>query len=158
MTGLRLGHVYFGIFAKKAPSKVPDLIVYFFLISKAIRDNPECGWLAYDKIVREKAANDTSLVWSATDPLLWVTRMLSRASTSQSRFSNSDICYLFNHNQCFYKLCKFRHVCLYCHSESHPERLCPKKKRIAVSDRLERSKSSDNDAPDSPPRKRAAND
>ena len=83
------------------------------------RNDPMCDpdwWLAYDKIFREKAANDTSLVWSAADPSLWVTHMLSRASTSRSRFSNSDICYLFNYNQCFYKTCKFRHVCLYCHS------------------------------------------
>ena len=146
---------YLGIFSKKVPSKVPDLIAYFLLISKVIRDNPDCGWLAYDKILREKAANDASLVWSAADPSLWVTHMLSRASTSRSRFSNSNICYLFNHNQCFYKICKFRHVCLYCHSKSHPGRLCPKKKRIAVSDKPKRSKSSDNDAFGSPPRKKS---
>ena len=48
--------------------------------------------------------------------------MPSRAPTSRSRFSNSDICYLFNHNQCFYNICKFCHVSLYCHSESHPGR------------------------------------
>ena len=108
--------VYWGIFAKKASSKVPDLVAYFLLISKALRDNPDCGWLAYDKIFREKAANDTSLVCSAADPSLWIIHLLSRASTSQSCFSNSNICYLFNHNQYFYKTCKFRHVHLYCHS------------------------------------------
>ena len=110
--------VYLGIFAKRVSSKVPVLVAYFLLISKAIRDNPNCGWLADDKIVREKAANGTSLIWSAADPSLWVTHMLSRASTSRSRFSNSDICYLFNHNQCFYKTCKFLHICLYLLSQS----------------------------------------
>ena len=94
--------VYLGISAKKAPSKVPDLIAYFLLISKAIRDNPDCGLLAYYEIFREKAANDTSPVWSAADLSLKVTHMLSRASTSRSRFSNLDICYLFNHDQCFF--------------------------------------------------------
>ena len=155
MTGLRLGQFIWGFFQKKAPSKVPDLVAYFLLISKAIKDNPDCGWLAYDKIFREKAANDTSLVWSAADPSLWVTHMLSRASASRSHFSSSIVCYLFNHNQCFYQNCKFRHVCLYCHCESHPGCLCPKKKRNAVSDKPKRSRSLDNDAPDSPPRKKS---
>ena len=153
MNGLRFGQFFLGIFAKKAFSKVPDLDAFFLLISKAIRDNSDCGWLAYDKIFRE-AANDKLLVWSGADPSLWATQMQSRASTSQSRFSNSDICYLFNHNQCFYKTCKFRYVCLYCPSVTHPRRLCPKKKRTAVSDKPKRSKSSDNDVPGSPPRKK----
>ena len=120
--------VYLGIFAKKAPSKVPDLIAYFLLISKAIRDNPDCGWLA--KSFREKAANDTSLVWSAADSSLWVTHMLRRHLPVEVVLTFRIFAIFLTIINVFYKICKFRHVCLYCHSESHPHICVPRRRGL----------------------------
>ena len=55
--------VALGIFAKKALGKVAQLIVYYLLISKAVKENPNSGWLDYAKLFREKASNDSSLAW-----------------------------------------------------------------------------------------------
>ena len=71
--------VFAGVLAKKVPQMPPDVIAYFLLLAKTVKENPSANWFSYDKLFREKAALEKSLVWGAADPSLWVTHMLSRS-------------------------------------------------------------------------------
>ena len=60
--------VYTSILSGKTPDKVPNLLAYFLLLSKAEKDLRSADWLGYGKLFREKAVSDKSLVWGHAEP------------------------------------------------------------------------------------------
>ena len=107
--------VFASVLAKKAPQMLPDVIAYFLLLAKTVKENPSANWFSYDKLFREKAALEKSLVWGVADPSLWVTHMLSgRISTNPG--PEREICGLFNKKQCYFSHCKILHACQNCKS------------------------------------------
>ena len=96
-----------GIFAIKAPGKGAELIAYYLLISKAVKESPNSGWLNYDEHIREKASNDSSLAWGISEPSLWVTHTLGNSKgLLRNSESKKPISQLVNKNRCFYTDCK----------------------------------------------------
>ena len=118
--------VFAGVLAKKAPQMLPDVIAYFLLLAKTVKENPSANWSSYDKLFREKAALDKSLVWGAADPSLWVTHMLSRRISTHPG-PDREVCGLFNQKRCYFSHCKFLHACQNCKSLYHPALECPNK-------------------------------
>ncbi len=148
--------VFIEIFAKKSPERVQDLISYFLLISKAAADNPNCGWVEYDKVFRAKKANNSALCWGAAEPSLWVTHMISKPGNTSSRpdTRNAEICYQYNYSGCNYQNCKYRHACLICKKDFHPKSVCYKRKAEAEGSKSARGDKREKDLPDTPPRKK----
>ena len=91
-----------------------------------MKEYPSANWSSYDKLFREKAALDKSLVWGAADPSLWVTHMLSRRISTHPG-PDREVCGLFNQKQCYFSHCKFLHACQNCKSLYHPALECPNK-------------------------------
>ena len=104
----------------------PDVIAYFLLLAKTVKENPSANWFSYDKLFREKAALEKSLVWGAADPSLWVTHMLSRRISTHPG-ADREICGLFNQKRCYLSHCKFLHTCQNHKSLYHPALECPHK-------------------------------
>ena len=147
--------VFSGVLAKKAPGGLPDLIAYFLLLSKAVRDFPSVNWLAYDKLFREKATLDKSLKWGEANPSLWVTHMLSKKMNSGPGSASNTICGLFSVKRCFFNSCKFLHICCICKNSSLPALDCPNKvdskardfNSVSGSKKRDRSLSKEMDSP-----------
>ena len=111
---------FVGIFAKKAPRKIDDLTAYYLLISKAVKENPNSGWLRYDKLLRKTASNDSSPAWGIAEPSFWVTHLLGSSKILVRNFeSQKPICQLFNQKRCFYTDCKYNQVCKFCYDFYH---------------------------------------
>ena len=97
--------VFMRIFAKKALGKVAELIVYYLLISKAVKENPNSDWLNYDKLYKGKASNDSSLAWSIAEPSLWVTHMLGNSKgLVRNSEGNKPFCQFFNQTGSFIRI------------------------------------------------------
>ncbi len=100
--------MFAGVMAKKHPEKLPDLICYFLLLSKASRDIAGTGWLDYDKAFRQQAAQ------SKAEPTLWVSLMIPRgipratsasntaAPTGFSKREDRAVCKLWNLQSCHF--------------------------------------------------------
>ena len=115
-----------GLFWLKGSSNASRCIAYFLLFAKTVKKNLSANWSEYDKLFRKKAALEKSLVWGPTDPLLWVTHILSgRISTHQG--PDREICGLFNQKRCYFSHCEFLHACQICKSLYHPALECPNK-------------------------------
>ena len=104
------------------------LIDYYLIISKAVKENPNSGWLNYDELIREKASNDSSLALGIAEPTLWVTHMLDNSKgLLRNPESKKPICQLFNQNRCFYTDCKYKYICKFCYKSSHSSPSCKQK-------------------------------
>ena len=100
--------VFMGIFVQKAPGKVTELIAYYLLISKAVKESPNSGWLNYNNLFKESAWNYSSLTWGIVKPSLWVTHMLDNSKGLVRNFeSKKPSCQLFNQNRCFHTDSKY---------------------------------------------------
>ena len=115
-----------GCFGLKGPQMLPDVLPIVCSLQKTVKESLLANWSEYDKLFRKKAALEKSLVLGPTDPLLWVTHMLS-GGISIHQGPDREISGLFNQKRCYFSHCKFLHVCQICKSLYHPALECPNK-------------------------------
>ena len=61
------------VLSKNFLDRASDLLAYYLLISEADCEVPDCYWMGYDCLFREKAVSGKSLPWGLAGPSLWVT-------------------------------------------------------------------------------------
>ena len=135
------------IIAQRQPERVPDLLAYSSLITRASIDYEDMPWLAYDAHFRRQAAARPQSRWAQLDSSLW-TVYFSRArpktysrSTEDSPtqkspkggskarptpYTKTPVCRKWNSaNGCNLPVCRYQHCCLKCNSPSHQGSNCP---------------------------------
>ena len=132
--------IFMNIYLKKHQNKVFELIQYMSTIREAESRclNQNLAWREYDAEFRTRQALKLE-PWNKIYSDLWLklmtntnkidsqlpqTRMGPVGQLNQSR-PTRGICFDFHKGKCYFKNCKFSHICLACKGE-HAEKQCPR--------------------------------
>ncbi|MEW8544393.1 MAG: hypothetical protein AB2693_12740, partial [Candidatus Thiodiazotropha sp.] len=130
--------IFMAIYLKKYQDKVFELIQYMSTIREAESRCQSLAWREYDAEFRTRQALKHE-PWNKIYSDLWLKLMTNTNKLEANTFqfkpsfagqSNQSrltlgICFDFNKGKCYFKNCRFSHVCLACKGD-HPENQCPR--------------------------------
>ena len=129
-TWLQCYALYVAILAPDQPRRIPELMAYQTIISKASQRYKWPSWVVYDQSFRQEMAGAAGQPWSRVDPSIYALCFTGQAVSGENWCSNCqsllEVCRKFNRfaGDCkFGKDCKFRHACSSC-GEPHPVSCC----------------------------------
>lgn len=132
--------IFMTIYLKKHKNQVFELIQYMSTIREAESrcQSQNLAWREYDAEFRTRQALKSE-PWNKIYSDLWLKLMTNSGKTefqaSQTRIGtlgqpnqprpSRGICFDFNKGRCYFKNCKFSHICLACKGD-HAEKQCPR--------------------------------
>lgn len=131
--------IFMSIYLKKHQNKVFELLQYMSTIREAESRCQNLAWRDYDAEFRTRQALKQE-PWNKIYTDLWLKLMTNTSSVEtqipQTKLSTGlsghynqsrparGICFDFNKGRCYFKNCRFSHICLACKGE-HAEKQCP---------------------------------